>query len=159
MMLDETVRIAVYDAFITQGAAPDPATLAAQLDITPAALAASYERLTEQRALVLDAAGAILMAIPFAATPTDVRVVGPEATHLSPQPSALSPQITWWANCAFDGLGIPAMLGCDGVVETACPNSGAPIRVGISAGQPTSAACVLHMAVPLAQWWDNIADT
>jgi hypothetical protein len=51
------------------------------------------------------------------------------------------------------------MLGCDGVVETACPHSGAPIRVAVRAGRPTSAGCVLHMAVPLAQWWDNIADT
>jgi hypothetical protein len=89
-MLDETVRIAVYDAFITQGAAPDPAALAVRLGIPPDDLAASYRRLAEQRALVLDAEGAILMAIPFAATPTDVRVVGQGVTPLSPQPSALA---------------------------------------------------------------------
>lgn len=85
------------------------------------------------------------MAIPFSATPTDVTVKGPG--------------VTWWANCAFDGLGIPALLGCDAVVETTCPQSGAPITVAVRDGAPHSVACVLHMAVPLAQWWDNIGDT
>jgi hypothetical protein len=141
----ETIRIAVYDHFIRMGSAPDPADLAAQLGITAAMLAASYQHLADQRALVLDADGAIAMAIPFSATPTDVTVRGGG--------------VTWWANCAFDGLGIPALLGSDGVVETACPQSGAPITVTVRNHQPTSGTCVLHMAVPLAQWWDNIGDT
>lgn len=143
--VDEAVRAAVYDQFIREGTAPSSALLAAQLELTEAALVASYQRLAEQRALVLDTTDAVAMAIPFSATPTDVQVVGPG--------------VTWWANCAFDGLGIPAMLGCDGVVETACPQSGTPIMVTVRGGAPTSAACVLHMAVPLAQWWQNIADT
>lgn len=143
--LDEAVRVAVYDHFVHVGGAPNPARLAVRLKVAETDLAASYRRLAEQRALVLDADGAIAMAIPFSATPTDVLVRGPG--------------VTWWANCAFDGLGIPAMLGCDGVVETACPQSGAPIIVAVRDGAPMRAACVLHMAVPLAQWWQNIADT
>jgi hypothetical protein len=143
--LDETVRVTVYNHFIQAGGAPDPTDLAAQLGITATTLAASYQRLADQRALVLDADGAIAMAIPFSATPTDVTVRGTG--------------VTWWANCAFDGLGIPALLGSDGVVETACPQSGAPITVTVRDAQPSSGACVLHMAVPLAQWWDNIGDT
>lgn len=143
--LDEAARAAVYGAFIEAGAAPEPGTLAARLGVTPAELAASYRRLEAQRALVLDAAGAIAMAIPFAATPTDVRVDGEG--------------VRWWANCAFDGLGIPALLGRDAVVTTACPESGAAIRIVVAGGAPGSVACVLHMAVPLARWWDNIGDT
>jgi hypothetical protein len=143
--LDEAVRVAVYDHFVHAGGAPDSAELAARLGLQEALLAESYRRLAEQRALVLDADGAIAMAIPFSATPTDVMVRGP--------------RMSWWANCAFDSLGIPAMLGCDAVVETACPQSGTPIRVAVRDGVPDSVACVLHMAVPLAQWWDNIGDT
>jgi hypothetical protein len=142
---DETVRVAVYDHFIRTGGAPNSDDLAAQLGLSDVLLAESYQRLADQRALVLDADGAIAMAIPFSATPTEVRVVGSG--------------VTWWANCAFDGLGIPALLGSDGVVETACPQSGAPITVTVRDAQPSSGACVLHMAVPLAQWWDNIGDT
>lgn len=143
--LDEAVRLAVYDYFVRAGGAPDPADLAARLEVAETDFAASYRRLAEQRALVLDAGGAIAMAIPFSATPTDVTVRGAG--------------VTWWANCAFDGLGIPAMLGLGAVVETACPQSGAPITVALRDGVPHSVACVLHMAVPLARWWDNIGDT
>jgi hypothetical protein len=51
------------------------------------------------------------------------------------------------------------MLGCDAVVETACPQSGELITVTVRDGTPHSTPCVLHMAVPLARWWDNIGDT
>lgn len=144
-LLDEAVRVAVYSHFIEQGGAPDPERLATRCGVMPEARAASYERLAEQRALVLGADGAIWMAIPFSATPTDVQVRGAD--------------IRWWANCAFDGLGIPAMLGIDAEVETACPQSGMPILVKVRDQIPTSTACVLHMSVPLAQWWENIGDT
>lgn len=143
--LDEAVRVAVYSSFILCGAAPDPPALAAALGVGVDALLASHRRLAEQRALVLGAGDAIAMAIPFSATPTDVRVDGAG--------------VTWWANCAFDGLGIPAMLGCDAEVVTACPHSGAPIRVAVRGGRPESAGCALHMAVPLAAWWDDIGHT
>lgn len=143
--VDEAVRVAVYDHFVHAGGAPDPAELAVRLEVAETDLGASYRRLAKQRALVLNADGAIAMAIPFSATPTDVTVRGPG--------------VTWWANCAFDGLGIPTMLSCDAVVETACPQSGASIEVIIHQGEPTSAGCTLHMAVPLARWWNNIADT
>ena len=143
--LDEAARVAIYDHFIRSGAPPEPAGLAAALGVAATDLAASYGRLAEQRALVLDAVGGLAMAIPFAAVPTDVHVVGDG--------------VSWWANCAFDGLGIPAMLGRDAVVETVCPRSGVPIRVVVRDGSPQSAACVLHMAVPLARWWDDIGDT
>lgn len=141
--LDEVVRVAVYEHVVRTGRVPQLTALAVQLGATTTELATSYRRLAARRALVLDADGAIAMAIPFAATPTAVRVV--------------EPNVTWWANCAFDGLGIPAMLGCDGAVETACPQSGAPIVVSVHDGTPSGVACVLHMAVPLARWWDNLA--
>jgi hypothetical protein len=143
--LDEAVRVAVYDHFVHAGGAPDPAALAVRLEVAETDLGASYRRLAEQRALVLDADGVIAMAIPFSATPTDVTVRRAD--------------VTWWANCAFDGLGIPAMLRCDAVVETICPQSDAPITVTVRGGAPHSVACMLHMAVPLARWWDNIGDT
>lgn len=143
--LDETVRVAIYDHFVRTGVAPAAPALAAQLGLTDQALRASYRRLAEQRALVLSADADIAMAIPFSATPTAVLVRGAG--------------VTWWANCAFDGLGIPALLGRDAMVETTCPQSGAPIVVSVRDGAPAATACVLHMAVPLARWWEDIGDT
>jgi Alkylmercury lyase len=143
--VDETVRVAVYAHFVAHGAAPDSSALAAQLGLTAVELAASYVRLASERALVLGEGAALWMAIPFSAVPTDVVV--------------RSDGVDWWANCAFDGLGIPAMLGIDALVETVCPQSGAPISVEVRGHAPSSTSCVLHMAVPLAQWWDDIGDT
>lgn len=143
--IDEAVRVAVYDHFITCGDAPDAAELAQRLALTSAELTASYRRLAAEQALVLGTDDTLWMAIPFSATPTDVQVQGAE--------------VSWWANCAFDGLGIPAMLDVDGVVTTNCPQSGAPIVVTVRDGVPASGACVLHMSVALAQWWDSIGDT
>jgi hypothetical protein len=59
--LDEAVRIAVYDHFVHAGVVPDPAAFAVWLQVTETDLGASYLRLAEQRALVLDADGAIAM--------------------------------------------------------------------------------------------------
>jgi hypothetical protein len=86
------------------------------------------------------------MAIPFSAAPTPVRVRAADGR-------------AWWANCAWDGLGIPAMLGVDATVETACPATGGPIRVPIRAGAPAPGPWALRMAVPLREWWDDIGVT
>jgi hypothetical protein len=143
--LDQALRSDIYGHFVAHGSPPDPASHAAQRGLSAEGLAAAYERLAAQRALVLDSSGAIWMAIPFSAVPTDVLV--------------RARGVSWWANCAFDGLGIPAMLGVDAQIETACPQSGAPIALSARGADPPEGTCVLHMAVPLAQWWDNIGDT
>jgi hypothetical protein len=82
--IDEAVRVAVYDHFVHAGGTLDPADLAVRLEVAEREFRASYRRLAEQRALVLDADGAIAMAIPFPAIPTDVTVRGLG--------------VTWWAN-------------------------------------------------------------
>jgi hypothetical protein len=145
--LDDAVRHAVYSSFVDKGAPPDPAALARRLGLAQGDLLAAYERLAEERALVLDPRSrAIWMAIPFSAAPTPVRVHADDGR-------------AWWANCAWDGLGIPAMLGVDAVVETDCPATGARIRVPIRGGRPEPGPWALRMAVPLSEWWDDIGVT
>jgi hypothetical protein len=145
--IDEQVRQAVYTSFVDVGGPPDEAALAKRLGLSPAELGDSYERLAEEQALVLDPRSrAIWMAIPFSAAPTPVRVRAADGR-------------SWWANCAWDGLGIPAMLGLDAAVETICPATGTPLRVEIRGGRPEPAPWALRMAVPLAQWWDDIGST
>jgi hypothetical protein len=145
--IDDMVRRAVYTSFVDDGGPPDAEALARRLGLSLGALHASYEHLAEEQALVLDPRSrAIWMAIPFSAAPTPVRVRAEDGR-------------SWWANCAWDGLGIPAMLGVDATVETACPATGAPIRVPIRAGRPAPGLWALRMAVPLAKWWDDIGVT
>lgn len=68
------------------------------------------------------ATGEITGAYPFSATPTRhrVEVAGGEPVY---------------AMCAVDALGIPGMLGRDGVITSADPIDGTPIRVEIRAGR------------------------
>ena len=145
VQFDDTVRRAIYDHIISTGFAPKPAQLAALLNCPQPAISAAFERLVDQRAIGLDAEGHVFMAIPFATQPTGVRVI--------------SDVQTWWANCAWDGLGVPALLKCNATIETTCPATGDPLHVIVQDNQPLPADCVLHMAIPLIDWWNDIGST
>src|SRR5258705_10355961 len=95
--LDAT-RIFVYSHVADSGIPPMSAEVAQPFHITRTA--------ARQRLLILGATkrivyshttGEIWMAGPFSALPTRFRVHGPS--------------VSWWANCAWDMLGIPASLG------------------------------------------------
>ena len=86
------------------------------------------------------------MANPLSAVPTIFRVqTGEDASY--------------WGNCIWDALGIIAMLGGDGRIDTSCPDCGDALELNVEAGklQPTDA--VVHFAVPAARWWQNIGYT
>ncbi|MGH2970319.1 MAG: organomercurial lyase, partial [Solirubrobacteraceae bacterium] len=95
--------------------------------------------LAERHVVVLDDAGRIVMAHPFAAHRDGARVE--------------SGGRTWWGSCAWDGLGIVAALGLDDAELTA---QGVTLRV--EGGEPHGDA-VFHVAVPARHWWDDIAHT
>jgi hypothetical protein len=94
--------------------------------------AETLRALAERHVVVLDDAGAIRMAHPFAAHRGGARVTAGGRT--------------WWGNCAWDGLGIAAALGLrDAEVEAG----------GVRARE----AAWFHVAVPARHWWDDIAHT
>jgi hypothetical protein len=65
----------------------------------------------------------------------------------------------WYANCAWDALGICAALHVDGRVETSCPDCGGPIAVELAAEEPDDPYLLFHCLVPAARWWDDIVFT
>lgn len=70
--------------------------------------------------LTLDEAGSIQAAYPFSAVPTRHRVrVG---------------DVEVWSMCAIDALGIPAMLGRDGVISSTDPVTGEAVSVTATSG-------------------------
>lgn len=144
--LDDRVRSLVYDAFITDGVAPRRARLASQLALPEAQVAASFERLAKAHVLVLQPHSCeILMANPFSAVPTLYRV--------------RSEDRAWWGNCIWDALGIIAMTGGDGLVESSCPDCGEGLTLHVRSGQLLPAEAIAHFAVPAAHWWDDIVFT
>ena len=86
------------------------------------------QALVDRHVIVLDAAGAVRMAHPFAAH-DDGATVSAEGR-------------AWRGNCAWDAFGIAAALGLsDYVVESH----------GIRAEETT----LFHVEVPAERWWDD----
>jgi hypothetical protein len=140
---DIRIRNHVYRRFVELGRAPAFAELRDELgDDVQTALG----RLHDAHAIVLEPDGTeIRMANPFSAVPTPYRV---EAAGRS-----------WYGNCAWDAFGIPAALHVDGHVSSACPDCGDSIEIEIRNERPVSDEHVFHVAVPAAQWWDDIVFT
>ena len=139
------VRHAVYRSF-AEGEVPLSAAIANQLRMPIDDVQSAYQRLDEAHALILDPhSKEVAMALPFAAAPTPHRVVSGDRS--------------WYANCAWDALAIPALMTCDARIESACPDCEAPIVYRIEQGKLLDPHGVVHFAVPAAKWWDDIRFT
>ena len=99
----------------------------------------------------------IRMANPFSGIPTDFRV------HANGK--------TYFANCAWDMLGIPAVLHCDAIIEAVCTESNDSVQLEIRDGQTYAQAAVpsggvsglsellIHFPLPFARWYDDLLFT
>ncbi len=141
--LDARVRLFVFQHFVDAGKAPSRLEIAHQMAISGEALASSFERLADGKALVLQpASGEVLMAEPFSAVPTafEVEVGGRR----------------WWGNCIWDALGIPAALGEDARVRTSCGDCNEAMELEVRDGELLPAESVVHYAVPVHRWWEDV---
>ena len=103
MDFDSQVKVSVYRHFADTGEAPSTVDIAGRLGCTGAEVVDAFTRLRLQRVLLLEADGeTIRMAPPFSGVPTPHRVE--------------SVGRTYFANCAWDALGIPAALHREAVV-------------------------------------------
>jgi hypothetical protein len=145
--LDLRIRNHLYTSFVRDGAAQAPEQAAAELGLGEGEVAAAYLRLHDAHALVLHpGTTGIRMLNPFSAVETPHRV---EAGGRS-----------WFANCAWDGLGIPGALHADGHVESFCPDCGEPVELEVRDGELVGGADLLvHFVVPARRWWDDIGFT
>ncbi len=142
---DVRLRNATYAQFVELGRAPAAAEMAAETGLTEAEVRSGWHRLHDAHALVLDAEGEIRMANPFAARPTSFQV---EAAGRS-----------WFANCAWDALGIGAALHVDSHFRTECPDCHEPLDIDVRAGLPDRTDLVFHVLVPAVEWWKDIGFT
>src|SRR5699024_6563726 len=105
---DIALRNATYRRFVELGRAPRAAEVADVTGGSTPEVRAGWRRLHDAHALVLDDAGEIAMANPFAARPTPFRVD--------------SAGRSWFANCGWDAFGIGAALGSDSTIHSDCPD-------------------------------------
>lgn len=145
-MSDEDVRLHIYERFVDSGSPPSVAETAVALAVAEPEVEAAYRRLEAARVIVL-APGTlnIWMANPLCAYPSPFRVETPRGDY--------------WGICAWDGLGVVAMLGGDGVVHTHCADCASAMTLRVENGEYAGDDGVFHVAVPARQWWENIAFT
>ena len=93
----------------------------------------------------MDDSAEILMALPFLSAATHHRVT--------------SVQASWWANCAWDTLAIPAAMGIDAGIDAEWLDTGSPVELAIRNGELTSTDGFIHFATPTRRWWDYIVET
>jgi hypothetical protein len=144
--LDREVRWLVYRHFIDTGSPPNTPMLARESGSDLRSVEESLLRLAEAQSLVLaPGSSSIWMAHPFSALPTPypVRAGG----------------VQYWANCAWDALGIPAMLGEDTTTVTLCPDCGASMILRIEEGSVSPQDAVVHFLVPARDFWKDIGFT
>lgn len=140
---DLRVRIAVYDSVMSRSRPFAVRELAETLDLPPAEVRASLERLAAARALVLQPESReVLMANPFSAVPTPFAVSAAERVY--------------FGNCIWDALGIAAMLACDARVETSCGCCGEAMSMSVEGGELQSPEGLVHFAIPARRWWEDI---
>lgn len=141
MFEDSSLRVLIYDEIVRTAEAPTVATLARLVSAPLDDIRASLRRMHEGHMLVLQPTGEILMANPFSAVPT------PFITEVEGR--------RWFGNCIWDGLGIIATLHNDGHVLTSCATSGERMELTVRGGVLTGEG-VVHFALPVRRWWDDI---
>ncbi len=144
---DTTVKLHIYKVIAETTHAPTSIEVAQALETSTEEVEAAFQRLYQKRLLVLEPGDSsrIRMAPPFSGVKTSFAVeVGGK---------------TYYANCAWDALGIPAALHADGNVTASDGFTGEPMSLLVRDGSPVPQECVIHFAVPAAQWWDDIIYT
>ena len=139
-------KVAIYEHFGATGRRPSVDEVAGRTGVGRSDARDILARLRAQRVLVLEPDGeSIRMAPPFSGVPTQHRVT--------------SAGVSYFANCAWDSLGIAAALRRPATVHSRCEQTGDPLELAVSETGPAASDWVFHSVVPAAKWWEDIAFT
>jgi hypothetical protein len=143
----EDLRLAVYRSFATTGAPPSYDKLASRFEGTHEDFARGIRRLAEERHVVVDEAGSIVIAHPFASIPLGFSVMGRNTL--------------WWGGCCWDSFAIPHLVTeePDVLVATRCPGCDRPEAWVVDREEPPGGDWLAHFLVPVSQMWDDVVHT
>ncbi len=140
------IRHFVYQHFAETTHPPSVAVTAAYFNISTEEAGEYYKELHNRYAFFLDVETlTIRMANPFSGIPTDFKV------HANGK--------TYYANCAWDMLGIPAALHSDAVIEAVCTESNEWVKLELKDGEITNNQLLVHFPLPFARWYDDLTFT
>jgi hypothetical protein len=145
-MGEGTIRSFVYDHLVESGSPPTLAEIAAHFGTTRDVARQELGALKIGKTiLVHPESGEIWMAGPFSAARTDYKLVAGDRS--------------WWANCAWDMLGIPMVLNTEVQGRTVCTDCGSSMTIDCSPLHPPTFDAVVHFLVPARRWYEDIAFT
>lgn len=159
------IRHFVYNHFADTTLPPSVDITAAHFNITTEEASELYKELHNRHAFFLEPETlTIRMANPFSGIPTDFKV------HANGK--------TYYANCAWDMLGIPAALQSNSVIEAVCTESNETVRLEIRDGQIYAQGGIpaavpqgrfakdgglsemrIHFPLPFTRWYDDLTFT
>lgn len=143
--LEKRLRTLIYRHFIQKQRAPTLAEMAKMLSRPLLEIRAAVERLGQSHAIVPQEDGELWRAAPFSAIPTAFPVeIGKRS---------------WYGNCIWDALGIPAMLHKNGRVLASCGCCNAAMTLTIKNGALEQTEGIIHIAVPARHWYEDIVFT
>ena len=142
---DWQLRAELYQRFILDAGPPSRQVLGDALEMDDAEVRERLSTLAAHHLITLKGdSGFVWMVHPFSAVPTAFPVETPLGF--------------FWANCAWDVLGIPSLLGVDATTRTRCAESGQDIELGVLGGEAWGEGCV-HFLVPPLDSWNDIGFT
>ena len=140
------LRAFMYQHFAETTRAPHVGEVASHFALSHEEAAFAYEELHRRHALYLKpGTHEILMANPFSGVETPFTVRANAKTY--------------FANCAWDALGIPAALHSDAEIEASCAQSGEPLHLRASGGEIRGSETLVHFLIPFREWYNDLTST
>ena len=145
------IRHFVYQHFADTTHPPGVDEAALHFNISTEEAGEYYKELNNRHAFFLEPDTlSVRMAWPFSAVQTDFKV------HSNGK--------TYYANCAWDMLGIPVVLQSDAVTEAVCTESNETVQLEIKDGQitnhqSTNYQLLIHFPLPFTRWYDDLVFT
>lgn len=140
------LRVFVYDRILSRGLSPRLAEIATEYGVSAEVARRELASLNIGKTILPDpGSGEIWMAGPFSAMETDYRVESGNGV--------------WWANCAWDALGISMVMKETVRIQTTCGDCGDSITTSCDPNTPPDGAEVVHFLVPARLWYQDIGFT
>ena len=142
---DSQLRLAVYRHTIRTRRVPLLAEMAQAFSCPVRKVRDALARLSESHAFMLQEDGELWRVAPFSAIPTAFPVrIGKRS---------------WWSNCIWDALGIPAMLKRDAKIDAACACCNYEMKLEVKKGKLLQDEGIIHIAVPACDWYKDVVFT
>lgn len=143
---DLKVRYQIYRFFADACKAPSYQQIASLLGAEKENVRDSFHKLHERHMIFLETnSDSIRMANPFSAIPTKFKVT--------------SENKQWWANCAWDSLGIAAALKIDVQINASYPDTHETVDLQVNHGMVDGKNHIVYFPLPCRQWYDDLIFT